>query len=114
MISKATEDTVTSLLREELEELGLTAELVPVIDTPVGIRKPDLLCRNAGVYPVEAKFSERNLIVAIAKVQNDYLNHHKVLGIKGGFAILYPEQLSQPHYSHRQRKTHSILRATLS
>jgi hypothetical protein len=96
MISRATEDTVTSLLKDELQKLGVTAEFTPVIDTPVGVRKPDLLCRNAGVYPIEAKFSERDLIMAIAKVQNDYLKHHKVLGIKGGFAILYPEQLSQP------------------
>jgi type I restriction-modification system DNA methylase subunit len=34
--------------------------------------------------------------MAIAKVQNDYLKHYKVLGIKGGFAILYPEELARP------------------
>mgnify|MGYP001088128003 CR=1 FL=1 len=96
MISKATEDTITSLFRDELERLGVEAELIPSITTPVGIRKPDLLCRNGGTYPVEAKFTERDLLMAIAKVQNDYLKYHRVLGIKGGFAVLYPERLSQP------------------
>ena len=95
MISKPTEDTITAILRDELEELGVKAELIPSIATPAGPRKPDLLCRNAGTYPVEAKFSERDFIIAIAKVQNDYLKHHKVLGIKGGFAVLYPERLSR-------------------
>ena len=96
MISKATEDTITTLLKEGLEKLGVKAEAFPSITTPAGIRKPDLLCSNAGIYPLEAKFSERDLIVAIAKIQNDYLKHHKVLGIKGGFAILYPEELTRP------------------
>ncbi|MDI6904541.1 MAG: N-6 DNA methylase [Candidatus Bathyarchaeia archaeon] len=36
------------------------------------------------------------MINAIAKVQNDYLRWYDVLGIKGGFAILYPEHLSRP------------------
>lgn len=45
---------------------------------------------------MEAKFAERDLIKAIAKVQNDYLKHHEVLNIRGGFAILYPHQLSKP------------------
>lgn len=90
MIPKATEDTITSLLKEELEKLGVKTELFPVIGTPAGIRKPDSLCANGGMYPIEAKFCEKDLIAAIAKVQNDYLKHHKVLGIKGGFAILYP------------------------
>lgn len=79
MISKVTEDTITSILRDELERLGVEAELIPVIDTPAGIRKPDLLCRNAGAYPVEAKFTERDLIMATAKVQNDYLKHHNFI-----------------------------------
>jgi len=96
MAWKRTEDGISSILKEELQNLGVVADLTPSWTTPIGLRKPDLLCRNAGVYPVEAKFTERNLIVAIAKVQNDYLKYHKVLGIKGGFAILYPEQLSQP------------------
>lgn len=55
-----------------------------------------MLCTNAGVYPVEAKFRETDLISAIAKVQNDYIKYYKILGIKGGFAILYPEELARP------------------
>jgi type I restriction-modification system DNA methylase subunit len=96
MAWKRVEDGISALLKEELQKLGVVADLTPSLTTPAGLRKPDLLCRNGGVYPVEAKFIERDLIVAIAKVQNDYLKYHKILGIKGGFAILYPEQLSQP------------------
>ncbi len=83
-------------MKEELERLGVNAQPFTEISTPVGLRKPDLLCANAGTYPVEAKFTERDLINAIAKVQNDYLKFYKVLGFKGGFAILYPDELSQP------------------
>jgi hypothetical protein len=96
MIPKATENTISSLLRDELQRLGVKVELLPRITTPVGSREPDLLCLNAGSYPVEAKFSERDLINAVAKVQNDYLKHYRILGIKGGFAVLYPEQLTEP------------------
>jgi hypothetical protein len=96
MAWKRTEDGISSILKEELQKLGVVVDLTPSWTTPIGLRKPDLLCRNTGVYPIEAKFSERDLITAIAKVQNDYLKYHKALGIKGGFAILYPEQLSQP------------------
>jgi type I restriction-modification system DNA methylase subunit len=96
MIPKATEDTITMLLKEELEKLGVKAEPFSSIVTPAGTRKPDLVCANGGMYLIEAKFSERDLIVAIAKVQNDYLKHYKVLGIKGGFAILYAEELARP------------------
>lgn len=96
MIPKATEDTITSLLRDELLQLGVQAELFPVVNTPSGIRKPDILCSNGGNYPLEAKFSGRDFLTAIAKVQNDYLKHYKLLNVKGGFAILYPDQLANP------------------
>jgi len=45
---------------------------------------------------VEAKFHERYLLQAVAKVQNDYLKFYKILGIKGGFALLYPRELAKP------------------
>jgi len=94
-IPKLIEDAVTILLREELEKRGVKA--LPVsIRTPQGHRKPDLLCENAGIYPIEAKFRENDLTKAIAKIQNDYIKFYKYLGIKGGFAILYPEELSKP------------------
>lgn len=95
MISGATEDTITSILRDELEALGVNTKLIPIIDTPAGPRKPDLLCSNGGIYPIEAKFKEKDLLDAIEKVQNDYIKHHKVIGVKGGFAILYPKELSR-------------------
>jgi len=96
VIPKVTEDTVTNLLVRKLEKCGVKAETFPTIQTPGGVRKPDVWCVNAGTYPIEAKFREGDLINAIAKVQNDYLRWHDVLGIKGGFAILYPEQLAKP------------------
>jgi type I restriction-modification system DNA methylase subunit len=95
MIPKATEDTITNLLAKELERYGVKAETFPTISTPGGIRKPDIWCVNAGAYPLEAKFRERDLIDAIAKVQNDYIRWYDVLGIKGGFALLYPEKLTE-------------------
>ena len=73
LIPKATEDSITTLLKDALVHRNIKAELFPVVNTPVGIRKPDILCTNGGVYPLEAKFTERDLITAIAKVQYDYL-----------------------------------------
>jgi len=96
MIPKPTEDTVTNLLAKELEKCGVKTELFPTISTPAGIKKPDIWCINAGSYPIEAKFKETDLIKAIAKIQNEYLKWSDVIGIKGGFAILYPEELSRP------------------
>jgi len=36
------------------------------------------------------------LFNAVSKIQNDYLRWYDVLELKGGFALLYPEDLSQP------------------
>lgn len=96
MIPKATENTVTGILREELESRNVKTIQFPTLQTPVGRREPDLLCENGGRYLVEAKFSEQQLVDAIAKVQNDYLKHYKLLGIHGGFAVLYPKELTGP------------------
>jgi hypothetical protein len=95
LIPKNTEDTVTTLLAKELEKHGVKAKTFPIITTPGGARKPDIWCENAGAYVVEAKFREGDLIKAIAKVQNDYIRWYDVLGIKGGFALLYPERLAE-------------------
>ena len=96
MIPKLTEDTITNLLANELENHGVKVQVFPIISTPDGIRKPDIWCVNSGAYPVEAKFRERDLMNAIAKIQNDYLKWYDLIGIKGGFAILYPEELARP------------------
>ncbi|MEM4140020.1 MAG: N-6 DNA methylase [Nitrososphaeria archaeon] len=96
MIPRVTENTITILLKEELEKFGVKAEPFASITTPVGRREVDLLCQNAGVYPIEAKFTEDGLIQAIAKIQNDYLKFYEHLGVKGGFALLYPEELRKP------------------
>ena len=93
MTHRATEDTITGIVREELEKRGVKAAQFTSIDTPSGTRKPDLLCQNAGVYPIEAKFTEAKMLDAIAKIQNDYIKYHKQVGINGGFAILYPKDL---------------------
>lgn len=92
---RATENTVTTFLRELLEKKGIDSTAFASIDTPDGRREVDILCKNGGTYVCEAKFSEKKLIEAIAKIQNDYLKHYKILGIRGGFAVLYPEELSK-------------------
>ncbi|MDH2901649.1 MAG: N-6 DNA methylase [archaeon] len=96
MSQKGSEDTVTTLLENEIKQLGVKVEAFTVLRTPTGIRKPDLLCEDGGKYPVEAKLTERDYLQAIAKIENDYLKYYKQLGIKGGFAVLYPVELSEP------------------
>lgn len=96
MVPRATENTVTGIIKDELERRGVKVAQFASVETPVGKREPDLLCQNGGFYPVEAKFTESQILDAIAKVQNDYLKHHRVLGINGGFAILYPKELARP------------------
>jgi len=96
MIPKVTEDNVTGILAGMLEGKEVQVEIFPVVSTLRGVRKPDIVCRNSGVYFVEAKFRESDLINAISKVQNDYLDFYDVLGIKGGFVILYPKTLARP------------------
>lgn len=95
MIPKKTEDTITVMLKEELGKRGVRAEAFPEIKTPVSMRKPDLYCQNGGAYVVEAKFKERDLWKAVAKIQNDYIKYHRILGVSGGFAVLYPEELAK-------------------
>jgi len=95
-IPKPTENTVTAFLKDELEKLGVKTIPFASLNTPAGRREVDILCKNGGLYPIEAKFTESDLLNAIAKIQNDYLKYHKVLGIKGGFAILYPDKLAKP------------------
>jgi hypothetical protein len=93
---KATEDTITSLIAGELRKRGIEAQLFMEISTPSGLRKPDLICRNGGTYVLEAKLSETGLLEAITKIVDDYIKHHEVLGIRGGFALLYPKELTKP------------------
>jgi len=104
VIPRITEDTVTGLLAEELEKRGVKVQLFPLVNTPKGLRKPDAVCVNAGSYIVEAKFRERDLFQAVAKIQNDYLKFYKIIGLKGGFALLYPHELSKPMSKEQLRK----------
>ncbi|MCS7136925.1 MAG: hypothetical protein NZ941_00975, partial [Candidatus Caldarchaeum sp.] len=64
MIPKPTEDTITGLLRDELEKRKVKVAQFVSLNTPAGIRKPDLLCQNGGVYLIEAKFSEAQILDA--------------------------------------------------
>ena len=96
MIPKPTEDTITSLIAEELQACGIEAQLFVEIRTQSGLRKPDLICKNGGTYVLEAKFSETDLLKAIGKIVNDYIKHHGDLGIRGGLALLYPKELMEP------------------
>jgi hypothetical protein len=48
-----------------------------------------------GRYPIEAKFTEREYLEAIAKIENSYLKYSDYLGIKGGFAVLYSTELTE-------------------
>lgn len=92
-MTKPSEDTVTTILQGMLVESGLNVQAFPIWETPVGIRKPDLLCLNSGFYPLEAKLKEKDIIKDIVKVQNDYLKYSKLLNIEGAFVLKYPESL---------------------
>jgi len=99
-VPKATENTITTFLKEELEKLGVTAVPFISIDIPSEKgkerREVDIYCENSGVYLCEAKFTESEILEAIEKCYNDYLKHHKILGISGCFSLLYPDELSKP------------------
>jgi type I restriction-modification system DNA methylase subunit len=96
MIPKVTEDTISVMLRDELEKRNVSAQVFIEIRTPAGYRKPDVYCQNGGIYVIEAKFKERDLWKAVAKIQNDYIRYSRFLNLNGGFAILYPDELSKP------------------
>lgn len=95
MIPKATENTITTLLKDELKSRGVKARPFLSVETPEGRREVDIWCTNGGAYPIEAKFTERDFFAAVSKVSNDYIKHYKTLRINGGFALLYPDELSQ-------------------
>jgi type I restriction-modification system DNA methylase subunit len=113
MIPKATENTITSLVREKLEKLGVKAMAFVSIQTPEGRREVDLWCYDGGSYPIEAKFSETDLVEAISKIYNDYLKHSSYLNIQGGFALLLPEEFKKPMPLDRIRELISKLRFKL-
>jgi hypothetical protein len=96
LIPKPTENTITSLLKEELETLGVKALLFIRVSTPVGDREVDLWCYNSGRYPLETRSTERELMMAVSKVYNDYIRWRKFLSVDGGFVPLYPEELREP------------------
>ncbi len=96
MLPKSTENTVTSMLKERLAQFDVTdCRPFGSLETPAGRREVDLFCRNGGSYVIEAKFLERDLLQAVAKIQNDYIRYHEQLQIAGGFAVLYPQELSK-------------------
>ena len=88
------ENTITRILANELEKRGVKVRPFATVRIPgVGRREVDIWCENAGAYVIEAKFLEREWPDAISKIWHDYLPNSS---IEGGFAILYPQELSQP------------------
>ncbi|MHA2233158.1 MAG: Eco57I restriction-modification methylase domain-containing protein, partial [Candidatus Hodarchaeales archaeon] len=91
---KFTEDSVTVLLSEELSNQDINVIPFATLHTPSGIRKPDLYCQNGGNYVIEAKIKEEDLPGALFKIYDSYLKYAELLSLRGGFAILYPEELA--------------------
>ncbi len=89
-MAKPSEDTLTTIFKEILVKNGIDAEAFMVWDTPVGMRKPDILCRNDKFYPLEAKIKEEDIIKDIIKIQNDYFKYSKELNIGGAFILKHP------------------------
>jgi len=55
-VSSPTEDTITTILANELEKRSVKVQTFPKIELPgIGIRKPDIWCHNGGDYVIEAK-----------------------------------------------------------
>ena len=95
MIPTATEDTITILIQEELNKRNVNATALVKLKTPEGLRKPDLYCSNGGNYIIEAKLKEEDYIKVIGKIYDDYLKYYDILNLTGGFALLYPEELTK-------------------
>ena len=89
-MAKPSEDTLTTIFKEILIENGINVEAFPIWKTPIGIRKPDLLCKNDKFYPLEAKIKEEDLIKDIVKIQNDYFKNATTLNIGGAFVLKHP------------------------
>lgn len=89
-MAKPSEDTLTTIFKEILSENDINVEAFPIWNTPVGIRKPDLLCRNEKYYPLEAKIKEEDLIKDIVKIQNDYFKFANELNVGGAFVLKHP------------------------
>lgn len=95
-VSKSTENEITYYLAQILAKKVPKTYPFRTIETPNGRREVDIISENGGVYLLEAKYTENELLEAIGKIQNDYLKYYKILGINGGFALLYPEELKKP------------------
>jgi len=94
-MAKPSEDTLTTLFQELLLDLNLEVEAFPVWETPIGIRKPDLLLNTEKLYPLEAKLSDADLIKDMIKVQNDYFKYKSELNIGGAFLLRHPKSLKK-------------------
>lgn len=89
-MAKVSEDTITTIFQEILNESGLKGTAFPIWETPSGIRKPDILISNKKLYPLEAKIWEKDLIKDFVKIQNDYFKHAETLNIGGAFVLKHP------------------------
>ncbi|MGD2248004.1 MAG: N-6 DNA methylase [Candidatus Methanofastidiosia archaeon] len=90
-IPTPTKNMVVTFLKDELEKNGVQTRVCKTVNTCAGKREIDIICEN-GTYVCEAKFTEKDFLKAIGNIQNDFTYYEG--GIKGGFSVLYPDELS--------------------
>jgi hypothetical protein len=85
------ENTITGILKEELEKRNVKVGQFPSFTTPVGTRRePDLLVQNGVEYVIEAKLgNEASTLDAMGQVWDSI----RYANMKGGFAVIYPDEL---------------------
>lgn len=84
------ENTITGILKEELEKQKVRVGQFPSFTTPVGTRhEPDLLVQNGVEYVVQAKLGDEGTLDAMGQVWDSI----RYANVKGGFAVIYPEEL---------------------
>lgn len=108
MVVTPTEDTITVIIKEELNKRKVRAEALVKLSTPVGLRKPDIYCSNGGNYVVEAKVKEEDFFRVIGKIYDDYLKYYETLKLVGGFALLYPEELTSIPIDELKTRIHEV------
>lgn len=104
----ATEDTITVIIREELIKHDIKSEAFIKLQTPEGLRKPDLYCTNGGNYVIEAKLKEPDFFKVIGKIYDSYLKYYDLLDISGGFALLYPKELTKIPLEELKTKIYEV------
>lgn len=96
-VSRVIEDTITDIFASMLRERNISVVTQVPLQIPGRARalKPDLVIKDTGIYVGEAKLEEGKLINDVQKIYENYIKYHKALGIRGAFAIKYPESLTK-------------------